>query len=106
MARPELSTDTNKSHAAESKIFQKCARQLDEYFFGQKKKYLIFHIQQETDFQQKVWKELIQIPYGKTISYIQLAQRMGNVKAHKGSRSCKRTESPVDHSSMSSCNWF
>ncbi|MDQ6903886.1 MAG: methylated-DNA--[protein]-cysteine S-methyltransferase, partial [Bacteroidota bacterium] len=32
------------------------------------------------DFQQKVWNELIQIPNGKTISYLQLAQRLGNVK--------------------------
>jgi methylated-DNA-[protein]-cysteine S-methyltransferase len=34
----------------------------------------------ETEFQQKVWDGLLQIPYGKTISYLRLAQQLGNAK--------------------------
>jgi methylated-DNA-[protein]-cysteine S-methyltransferase len=34
-----------------------------------------------TFFQQKVWGELLQIPYGKTISYLELSRRIGDEKA-------------------------
>ncbi len=78
---PELSTDSNALPAADKKIFQKCKQQLDEYFSGKRKIFDLPIYQEGTDFQQKVWKELIQIPYGKTITYLQLAQRMGNIKA-------------------------
>jgi methylated-DNA-[protein]-cysteine S-methyltransferase len=33
-----------------------------------------------TDFQKKVWNELLKIPYGKTISYLELAKRIGDEK--------------------------
>jgi methylated-DNA-[protein]-cysteine S-methyltransferase len=52
--------------------------QLKEYFNRQRKE---FDLQLEvlgTDFQKKVWDELIKIPYGETISYGELANRMGN----------------------------
>jgi methylated-DNA-[protein]-cysteine S-methyltransferase len=34
-----------------------------------------------TAFQQSVWDELIHIPFGKTISYLELSRRIGNTKA-------------------------
>ena len=34
-----------------------------------------------TDFQQRVWREIARIPYGKTISYSELARRAGNPQA-------------------------
>jgi len=34
-----------------------------------------------TDFQQRVWGELLQIPFGKTISYLELASNLGDAKA-------------------------
>ena len=43
-----------------------------------------FHIKTNpkgTDFQKKVWKALLKIPYGKTISYLDLSKRLGDVKA-------------------------
>jgi methylated-DNA-[protein]-cysteine S-methyltransferase len=52
--------------------------QLKEYFNRQRKE---FDLQLEivgTDFQKKVWDELTKIPYGETISYGELAERMGN----------------------------
>jgi methylated-DNA-[protein]-cysteine S-methyltransferase len=52
--------------------------QFKEYFNGQRKE---FDVQLEvlgTDFQKKVWDELIKIPYGETISYGELGNRMGD----------------------------
>jgi methylated-DNA-[protein]-cysteine S-methyltransferase len=63
------------------KIFNKCTSQLDEYFSGGRKNFELPTRQEGTAFQQKVWNELMQIPYGKTISYLQLAERLGNAKA-------------------------
>ena len=53
-------------------------KQLKEYFSGKRKK---FELQVDiggTDFHMKVWNEIIKIPYGDTITYTQLAKRMGN----------------------------
>jgi methylated-DNA-[protein]-cysteine S-methyltransferase len=62
-------------------IFEKCKFEFDEYFSG-KRIHFDFPIHQEgTPFQQKVWNELLNIPFGKTISYLQLSQRIGNVKS-------------------------
>lgn len=62
-------------------ILEKCRFQLDEYFSG-KRTHFDFPIRQEgTPFQQKVWNELLNIPFGKTVSYLQLSQRIGNVKS-------------------------
>lgn len=40
-----------------------------------------------TDFQQRVWKELIQIPFGKTITYLELAKRLGDEKCIRAAAS-------------------
>jgi methylated-DNA-[protein]-cysteine S-methyltransferase len=69
------------------KIFKKCTTQLDEYFSGERKNFQLPISQDGTEFQQKVWNELMQIPYGKTISYLQLAQRLHNVKAIRAAAS-------------------
>lgn len=62
-------------------ILEQCRIQLDEYFSG-KRTHFDFPTRQEgTPFQQKVWNELLNIPFGKTISYLQLSQRIGNVKS-------------------------
>jgi methylated-DNA-[protein]-cysteine S-methyltransferase len=60
---------------------KKCLKQLDEYFTG-KRKAFDFAMQQEgTLFQKKVWNELLNIPYGKTISYMELSRRIGDTKS-------------------------
>lgn len=58
-----------------------CIKQLDEYFAGKRKTFTI-HVQQVgTEFQQRVWAELYNIPYGRTISYQELSKRIGDPKA-------------------------
>lgn len=54
------------------------ARQLDEYFAGERLIFDFPFLQQGSDFQQSVWKNLFDIPYGKTISYAQLSKIMKN----------------------------
>lgn len=56
-------------------------RQLQEYFEG-KRQVFDFQMQPEgTDFQQSVWRALLEVPFGKTESYLALSRRMGDEKA-------------------------
>jgi methylated-DNA-[protein]-cysteine S-methyltransferase len=64
-----------------SSILKKCIQQFDEYFEGKRLAFDIAIDQPGTKFQLKVWKELCNIPYGQTISYMQLSKRLGDVKA-------------------------
>jgi methylated-DNA-[protein]-cysteine S-methyltransferase len=59
----------------------KAAAQFQEYFSGTRKEFDLPLQQTGTDFQQKVWAELCKIPYGETISYLDLAKRLGDVKS-------------------------
>ena len=62
-------------------LLVECEKQLAEYFEGKRTIFQLPLQQKGTDFQQQVWAELLQIPYGKTISYLQLSKRINNVKA-------------------------
>ena len=55
--------------------------QLIQYFNGQRRKFELPIHQEGTAFQQEVWSELMTIPFAKTISYIELARRIGDTKA-------------------------
>ncbi len=55
--------------------------QLDEYFLGLRKDFDIPLLFNGTEFQKSAWKALLDIPYGKTISYGEQAQNIGNAKA-------------------------
>lgn len=57
-----------------------CFNQLHEYFNKDRRAFSLTLDLQGTDFQKKVWKELLNIPYGKTISYLQLAMNLGDKK--------------------------
>lgn len=61
--------------------FVEAVRQLQEYFRGERKEFDLPLAPEGTDFQLNVWRSLRTIPYGDTISYAQLAQRIGNPKA-------------------------
>jgi methylated-DNA-[protein]-cysteine S-methyltransferase len=64
-----------------STAIKNCIKQLNEYFAGKRTEFKMDMAQVGTEFQQSVWKELMNIPYGKTISYMELSKRIGNVKA-------------------------
>ncbi|MFT5847716.1 MAG: methylated-DNA-[protein]-cysteine S-methyltransferase [Psychroserpens sp.] len=58
-----------------------CVIQLREYFEGKRTKFDLKLNPQGTEFQNVIWKLLQEIPYGKTMSYLQLSKRLGDVKA-------------------------
>lgn len=70
-----------------SDVIHQCTEQLIEFFAGERKKFSIPLFQHGTDFQQKVWHELVNIPYGRTISYLDLAKRLGDAKAIRAAAS-------------------
>lgn len=63
-----------------SLIIEMAIEQLNEYFSGTRKNFNIELLFAGTDFQKKVWKELLDIPYGKTISYREVAEKIGQPK--------------------------
>lgn len=63
------------------KNLKECVSQLREYFDGQRHDFDFKLNPQGTDFQQKVWQELLNIPFGKTMSYLDLSKKLGDVKA-------------------------
>lgn len=64
-----------------NEILDKTYRQIDEYFSGKRKSFDLKLKLQGTEFQKKVWNELTKIPYGKTVTYKDIATRIGNEKA-------------------------
>ncbi len=61
--------------------------QLIQYFHGERRVFDLPINQEGTAFQQKVWHELLNIPYGKTISYLDLSRRLGDPKAIRAAAS-------------------
>lgn len=55
--------------------------QLNDYFAKKRTDFSFKMNPKGTDFQQKVWQELLQIPFGKTMSYMDLSKKLGDVKA-------------------------
>lgn len=58
-----------------------CVHQLNEYFDGKRTQFDLILNPEGTDFQKKVWNALQTIPYGKTYSYLELSQHLGDIKA-------------------------
>lgn len=67
-----------EDETTESPLIKQCKKQLDNYFKGKLKRFNIKYEYSGTPFQEKVWKELLNIKYGTTISYKELAQRIGS----------------------------
>lgn len=65
----------------ERTLFDEPIRQLREYFAGERKSFSLTLIPEGTEFQRAVWSELQKIPYGETISYKGLAERIASPKA-------------------------
>lgn len=64
-----------------SDVIRQTVAQLDEYFEGKRRTFSVPVIFTGSDFQCRVWTELMKIPYGTTISYAELACRIHNPKA-------------------------
>src|SRR5690554_4776926 len=66
---------------------QDSAKQLQEYFEGKRTEFNIKLSPEGTDFQKKVWKQLEEIPFGKTATYRQIANQLGNPKVIRAAAS-------------------
>jgi methylated-DNA-[protein]-cysteine S-methyltransferase len=66
---------------------QKAVLQLKEYFEGKRTNFDLMLNPSGTDFQKKVWIELLKIPFGKTVSYLDIAKRLGNPKTIRAAAS-------------------
>jgi methylated-DNA-[protein]-cysteine S-methyltransferase len=62
-------------------VIHQCVNELMEYFAGKRTAFTVAIHQEGTEFQQKVWKELYEIPFAKTISYADLAKKLGDPKS-------------------------
>jgi len=74
-----LDTD-KKTSAPIPECIQPIARQFQEYFEGTRTVFNIKLNPEGTSFQKKVWKQLEKIPYAKTVSYQEIANRLGDPK--------------------------
>jgi methylated-DNA-[protein]-cysteine S-methyltransferase len=70
-----------------SPILSTTSKQLDEYFAGTRKQFDLPLQPAGTAFQQKVWNQLVKIPYAETVTYLHMAKRLGNVKAIRAAAS-------------------
>ena len=64
-----------------SKVIVSAKKQLGQYFSGRRKTFNIPYQMAGTPFQQAVWKSLMDIPYGKSVSYAEIAAMAGYPKA-------------------------
>ena len=60
---------------------KKAVLQLEEYFKGERREFELHLNPSGTDFQRKVWRALLDVPFGKTLSYLELSKQLGDVKA-------------------------
>lgn len=65
----------------ENEIILQCKAELQEYFTGQRKAFDVSISFNGTDFQNAVWQKLLEIPYGRVMSYSNLAKAIGKPKA-------------------------
>ena len=73
--------DTKKPIGIVPSVLEDAVYQFKEYFEGTRTQFDLLLNPFGTDFQKKVWNALLEIPYGKTISYLELSKRLGDVKA-------------------------
>jgi methylated-DNA-[protein]-cysteine S-methyltransferase len=62
-------------------VLQEAISQLNDYFEGKRSDFTFKLNPSGTELQQKVWKGLLEIPFGKTMSYLELSKKLGDVKA-------------------------
>lgn len=76
-----LYVEERKESSERPEILQEVIKQLDEYFAGSRKDFNIKFKLKGTEFQKMVWTALTDIPYGETVSYKNIATKIGNEKA-------------------------
>ena len=76
-------SDETVNFLYKNKVIDNAICQLNEYFEGKRKFFDLHTNPQGTDFQKKVWKELMKIPYGETRTYKDIAIAIENAKSYR-----------------------
>ena len=79
----EKNEQKNKITEKDTRLLLEVEKQLREYFEGKRIKFEISLNPKGTEFMKKVWKELLNIPYGETRTYKEIAEKIGNSKASR-----------------------
>lgn len=80
----------------ETDTLKTAARQLQEYLAGKLKRFNLPLTFDGTDFMLRVWKSLLNIPYGETRSYREIAHSVGNIRASRAvGHACSRNPIPI-----------
>lgn len=86
----------NPNIEQDSEVCNLAITQLDEYFKGERKDFELSLSIEGTEFRKKVWKALMEIPYGEYRSYLEIAEAIGNPKAVRAvGQANKANELPI-----------
>ncbi|WP_282071292.1 methylated-DNA--[protein]-cysteine S-methyltransferase [Polaribacter atrinae] len=77
----DFSTALEVTNSDIPKCLQDCVTQLNDYFEGKRDHFDLKLNPQGTEFQKKVWQELLNIPFNKTRTYLEQSKALGDVKA-------------------------
>lgn len=82
-ARPSVGAEELRTEppAEDAELLERVGQQLADYFAGRRQHFDLPLAPVGTPFQREVWAELARVPYGQTLSYLQLAQRLGKPAA-------------------------
>jgi methylated-DNA-[protein]-cysteine S-methyltransferase len=83
----ETEEHSNSEGIESPAVIHHCIDELIDYFNGSRTQFTVPIHQSGTDFQQKVWKELYEVPYAKTMSYAELAKKLGDTKVIRAAAS-------------------
>lgn len=73
--------------SSESPVLTRAVSQLDEYFAKKRTTFDLPLAPEGTDFQKRVWSELVKIPFGDTTTYLKMAKRLGDEKVIRAAAS-------------------
>lgn len=73
----------SKGEKVETRLIKKAYDQITEYLEGKRKEFTLPLLIKGTTFQEKVWNELLKIPYGETKTYVEIAKKIGKEKASR-----------------------
>jgi methylated-DNA-[protein]-cysteine S-methyltransferase len=79
--------DTGEISSKIPKNLEDAVTQIQDYFEGKRTNFNLKLNPKGTDFQKKVWHQLLQIPFGKTISYLDMAKKLGDPKVIRAAAS-------------------
>ena len=92
-----FSNDKNRKHSSIPKVIKTLSADLDRYFQGENVVFKNYSIDLSvgTDFQKRVWSVLSKIPYGKTMSYSDVASQLGTKAIRATGTACGKNNLPI-----------